>query len=398
MELRKVLLKEGILRNIQLMYAYRALSRSWIYLPIQIILFGQVSGSYAKAMTVIALGNIISSVLEIPTGCWSDKYGRKTVCSLGALSMFIAIALWTIANSFAVLCVGAFFYGAYYALSSGNNEALIYETLVQARKKKICFKVMSDYFSIGQFSLALSSLLCAALMFISIKAVMIATMIMMFSAFVITLFLIEPKHVNTYEGIGFKHTVQSMIFLWKNKKLRYYGLAETFEHGLNEGAFYFNSIFFKMFVPEWSLGIFRFFGHLFDAVGAYVSRFAEKNISNIKIAMYGSVGSNLINICSVLVSSFMSPVLKIGSSFAIGFNSPAAEVVWQDNIESIHRATIRSVVSLCKKLSFALFSFLIGYMADITNPYWAMLSAYVFALVSNVFYMLADKRGVRCNQ
>lgn len=107
MELRKVLQK-GILRNIQLMYVYRALSRSWIYLPIQIILFAQVTGSYAKAMTVIALGNIVSSILEIPTGCWSDKYGRKNVCSLGALSMFVAIALLTVADSFEVLLVVLF--------------------------------------------------------------------------------------------------------------------------------------------------------------------------------------------------------------------------------------------------------------------------------------------------
>ena len=146
-----------------------------------------------------------------------------------------------------------------------------------------------------------------------------------------------------------------------------------------------------MFVPEWSLGIFRFFGHLFDALGAYVSRFAEQKMSNIKIAMIGSVGSNLINICSVLVASFMSPILKIGSSFMMGFNSPAAEVVWQGNIKSIHRATIRSIVSLCKKISFALFSFLIGYMADLTNPYWAMLIAYLLALTSNIFYVMAEK-------
>ncbi len=394
MELRKVLQK-GILRNIQLMYVYRALSRSWIYLPIQIILFAQVTGSYAKAMTVIALGNIVSSILEIPTGCWSDKYGRKNVCSLGALSMFVAIVLWTVADSFEVLLVGAFFYGVYNALSSGNNEALIYETLVQAKKKKMCFKVMSNFFSIGQFALAISSLLCAVLMFVSIKTVMIATMIVMFLAFIVTLFLIEPKHVNVYEGVGFRHTIQSIVFLCKNKKLRYYGLAETFEHGLNEGAFYFNSIFFKMFVPEWSLGIFRFFGHAFDALGAYISRFAEQKMSNIKIAMIGSIGSNLINMCSILVASFMSPMLKVGSSFAMGFNSPAAEVVWQENIKSVHRATIRSLISLCKKMSFAIFSFLIGFVADITNPYWAMLAAYVLALISNIFYILAERYNVK---
>ena len=100
---------ERIFRNIQLMYIYRALSRSWIYLPIQMIFFAQITGSYAKAMTIIALGNIVSSVLELPTGCWSDKYGRKTVCALGALSMFVAITLWTFATNFEILLLGSFF-------------------------------------------------------------------------------------------------------------------------------------------------------------------------------------------------------------------------------------------------------------------------------------------------
>ena len=98
-----MLLKKGILRNIQLMYIYRALSRSWIYLPVQIILFAQITNSYTKEMTVIALGNIVSSLLELPTGCWSDKFGRKNVCSLAALSMFAAISLWTFASGFEML-------------------------------------------------------------------------------------------------------------------------------------------------------------------------------------------------------------------------------------------------------------------------------------------------------
>ena len=60
-----MLLQKGILRNIRLMYVYRGLSKSYIYLPIQIIYFAQITGSYAKAMSVIALGNIVSSNIRV---------------------------------------------------------------------------------------------------------------------------------------------------------------------------------------------------------------------------------------------------------------------------------------------------------------------------------------------
>lgn len=46
-------------------------------------------------------------------------------------------------------------------------------------------------------------------------------------------------------------------------------------------------------------------------------------------------------------------------------------------------------------MSFAIFSFLIGFVADITNPYWVMLAAYVLAFISNIFYILAERYNVK---
>jgi len=383
--------KTLVARNIPLMYLYSAFSKAWIYLPVQIIFFSQITESYTKAMGIITFGNIITTVLELPTGCLSDKFGRKRICSLGAFCMFLALLLWSFSTSFTSLIAGSFFYGAFYALSSGNNEALIYETLLQLHKKNSSYKIMSKFYAIGQFSLAISAIICTGLMFISIRSVMLSTTIMMFFAFYVTLFLIEPKHYYTFHSTGFKHIKQAVLFLWKNKKLRYYGLAEIFQHGLSEGGFYFNSIYFKLFIPEWSLGIFRSIGHFFDSLGSYISHLLHVKFSEIKIAQIGSFSSNIINICSVLAASFLSPILKIGSSFAMGVNTPAAEIVWQKNIHSFHRVTIRSIVSLLKKLSFALFSFLIGYIADLFTPYFALLFAYILAFFTNFLYTFAEK-------
>ena len=54
-------------------------------------------------------------------------------------------------------------------------------------------------------------------------------------------------------------------------------------------------------------------------------------------------------------------------------------------IEGTHEIII-SLMSLGKSLIYALCALFIGIVADLSNPYWALLSAYVLCLLSNWLY------------
>ena len=101
--------------------------------------------------------------------------------------------------------------------------------------------------SLEQLSLAIGSLLGMVFVFISLRAVMIASIVPAVIAFMITLKLAEPKKVYEDNSTNILHIFNSLKYLLKHKKLRTISVAETLHYGLNEAAFDFNSVFFKQF-------------------------------------------------------------------------------------------------------------------------------------------------------
>ena len=168
-------------------------------------------------------------------------------------------------------------------------------------------------------------------------------------------------------------------------------MAETLHYGLNEAAFDFNGVFFKQFVPEWSLGIFRSIGHFANSLGNYLSFFSAKHLGLKSTILLGACLDNFINIISVLAASVWSPIIKIISTFSSGVKEPAVETLFQNDCSEQERATILSIISLFSSLFYSLCAVLIGMLADMTSPFTAMLWAYVLALLSNSIFFFALK-------
>jgi MFS family permease len=276
-------------------------------------------------------------------------------------------------------------------LESGNNNALLYDSLVQIKRKQDYHKEISKNTSLGQLSLAIGSLAGMAFVFISLRAVMIAAIIPAVIAFVITLRLVEAKKSYDSETTNFLHIFKSLKYLLKHKRLRTISLAETLHYGLNEAAFDFNSVFFKQFVPEWSLGIFRSIGHFANSLGNYLSFFAAKRWGLRFTILFGVCCDNFSNIISVLAASVWSPIIKIISTFCSGLKEPAEDTLIQNDCSEQERATLLSIISLFGSLFYSLCAVLIGMLADMTSPYTAMLCFYILALTSNSLFFVALK-------
>ena len=179
------------------------------------------------------------------------------------------------------------------------------------------------------------------------------------------------------------------FLLVKHKRLSGISLAETLHYGLNEAAFDFNAVFFKQFVPEWSLGIFRSIGHFANSLGNYLSFFAAKRWGLKFTILFGVFFDNFSNIISVLAASVLSPIIKIISTFCSGLKESAEDALIQNDCSEQERATILSIISLFGSLFYSLCAVLIGMLADMTNPYTAMLCFYVLALTSNSIFFIA---------
>lgn len=382
---------DKIENNIKYLHWYSFWENFILFYPVKILFFAEVCGSLVEAMSLFAIQNLSITLLEIPTGCLSDKWGRKWVCRAGAAVMLFSFILYAFAGSYLVLAIASVLNGLSWALASGNNRALLYDSMAQIGRKKDYHQEVSKNISLEQLSLAISSLIGMVFVFISLRAVMFASIVPAIIAFAITLKLEEVKKSYDDKNTSLIHIFNSIKHLLKHKRLRGISLAETLHYGLNEAAFDFNGVFFKQFVPEWSLGIFRSIGHFANSLGNYLSFFSAKHLGVKSTILLGACLDNFINIISVLVASVWSPIIKIISTFSSGIKEPAIETLFQNDCSEQERATILSIISLFSSLFYSLCAVLIGMLADMTSPFTAMLWAYVLALLSNSIFFFTLK-------
>ena len=146
-------------RNINVLRWHNFFLDFRLYGPIAIIYFAQITGSYALGLAVFSFAAITSAIFEVPTGIFSDFIGRKKTIILGSLASVFAIISYALADSFAMLALGAVFEGIELSLFSGNNDALLYDTLRQGKKTGRFSDLLGKLSSMCQAGLGISALI-----------------------------------------------------------------------------------------------------------------------------------------------------------------------------------------------------------------------------------------------
>ncbi|MBI4066089.1 MFS transporter [Candidatus Gottesmanbacteria bacterium] len=81
-------------------------------------------------------------ILEVPTGAVADKIGRKHSIALGSLVVSLAVLLYGSIPRYEVFLVSEFLFAVGYALSSGADQALLYDTLKEEGKEGESVKIL----------------------------------------------------------------------------------------------------------------------------------------------------------------------------------------------------------------------------------------------------------------
>ena len=377
------------LKNIKLFYISGFLDSFWPCAPFFIIYFSQITGSFTLAMSLNTIDNLITTFLEVPTGILSDKFKRKTVTCLGALSVLIAACLYSIANSYLILVMASVFYGLYVALMSGNNEALIFDTLKENRLQNSYHKVLGRIQGYGSLAFGISALLGSGIVWLyGIRETFYVVVLVNFLLLLVSLNLHEPEiHTNKISDNPFKHFSQSIKNLWKNKRLRYLTIATGTDYGVSYAAYNFISVFFNQFVPTWVLGALRTVSYFFGSLSYFLSYKISIAMGYTKTIMIFVCLNYLINLLSVLANCVIAPFIKIFDNLTNGILGPAQSALLQKEFTDKQRATMGSVVSLFRSLVYAASSLLIGIMADLLSEYVSLIIIYIgLFLLLPVYY------------
>lgn len=130
-----------IQRNIFINYIYTGIKCMDMTSSIWVLYLAYRGMNLAEIGLLEGIFHLTSMLFEIPTGAIADLLGRKKTIVLSRISALIATLLMISANGFWGFAISFIFSAASFNLSSGSEEALVYDSLKQLGKEEQYVKV-----------------------------------------------------------------------------------------------------------------------------------------------------------------------------------------------------------------------------------------------------------------
>ena len=344
--------------------------------------------SYTQVMILQSFYVIVVLLMEIPTGAIADHFGRKTSLTLAGISSSIATLVYTSVPNFYIFLAGEFFWALGYALLSGCDEAMLYDSLkeidMEAKSKKFIGRLRSFEMAAIMIAAPIGSLIASK---IGLRYAMRFVFFPFFSAFLVALTFREPHIKSEKEEKGkYIDTLKSGIVYFKGHKI------------LKILAFDLISISALVFFIIWmyqpllgKLGVpiiyFGFVHALMSGIQIPVMNGfdrLEKIFGSKKRYLFFS--ALFPAICFILLginnNNFLA-IAIIGLTAGFGLSRNVLFQSYMNKyIESHNRATVISTISMLRSLVCAVMYPLVGLMVD-----WSL--NYSFVIIGTLMIICA---------
>lgn len=385
-------------RNIRLLALFNFCLDFRLYGPFAILYFSQVAGSFALGMSVFSVVMLASSLLEVPTGVLSDRMGRKLTVVCGAVCSVLSIVCYALGGSVAMLLVGAVFEGAARAFWSGNNDALLYDTVVELGEEAAYNDYAGKTSSMYQFALALSAVAGSAVAFFVPDALVILmwlSVIPQVGALIVSLQLVNPTPHQQTSGNIFAHLGTAYRKIMENPRLRTLSLANILSFAMGESSFQFRATFTEMLVPVWALGIIRLLAHIGAASSYYFAGRIIRRFGELRLLVGGITFALTVNLVFMLFPSILSPFFMAATSLLFGVNMTAIGGLMQREFTTEQRATMGSLTSFAGSLGFAVYALLLGALADAIGVIPALIASELLHYITPYLFWRAFQHESR---
>lgn len=377
-------------KNIYLIGILNFLMEFKLYGAIAILYFQEISGSIIKSMSVFSIVMVASALLEIPTGILSDKIGRKKTILLGTIFSFFYIVFYAISNCYVMLIIGAIFEGLERALFSGNNEALLFDTLKAENKESEYGKYLGKTNSMFYCAGIISSILGTIIAFkTSYRLIMYLSIIPRIINIIIAIKIEEKGLYKQASTNILKDFVNSIKYMMSNYILRKQLIADTITDGVGEASFQARGEFYQLVWPQWALGIPNAIANIGSFLGNWFSDKIINKLGKNKVIIIGEMYSIISNVVAMLIKNIFSPIIIITNSF-IPTGIPKEDISQQQYKEE-YRSSMGSIKSFFKSISCAIFGIIIGILAENIGIVYTIASVQVFKLISIIIYLIIFK-------
>jgi MFS family permease len=367
-------------RNVRLLSWFNFFGDFRMYGPIVVIYFAQVTGSYTAATSLLAAKMLSSASFEVPTGVLSDRLGRRGTMITGAVVMVAAHLGYAGASGYGLLLAAVVLEGLATSLWSGNNESLLYDTLLDAGREEEFPRHSGRVNSMFQIALALSASIGGVVADAwSLRVVVLLSVVPQVLCVLVALRVREPRVHGPLESNMLVHLGSALRGIRLNPVLRRMTLVSALRYS-SESAAQLSPVFVAGLWPLWALGLWRTFGHGVAFVGFRVSGWVIDRASAARTLVFGELSDNVANFVALVKPTVFSPVL-LGSP-AYGMSTIAQQTLLQREFTDRERATMGSLASLLGSVLYALVALGAGLLADRWGIVPALLAIQAVVLIA----------------
>lgn len=342
-------------QNILLYKLYQAFREPLFWGPILIIYIQKIGGmSLAQIYLMESVCVILLFILQIPTGALADKIGRKKTMLIGSWMLVADCLVFGLARNPAWIWTANIFWSFGFSMISGADSALLYDTLV-SQGKSDSYKLVDGKSIANRFILfAIASPIAGYLATTNMRLPVLLGLPGLLATCAIIMCMVEPPRTGDTMA---KKRIQdimklSVIFVANNKRVKWI-IAYT------ALLLVIGKVWFFSYNPYFELVSFpvKYYGWVFFAlniVAATFSYFAHP------IAKRLSPGRSFV----VLVLITGIPILIMGAITILpmvflvlfqnvtrGYLRPVMGQFLNDELDSVHRATVSSVQSAVDALA-----------------------------------------------
>lgn len=375
------------MRNIKLLAWFNFFSDFKLYIPLAIIYLSNVTGSYAQGAAIISIAMLSTAVFEVPTGIFSDFIGRKKTIIMGAATSVLYVSLYGLGTSFWPLAVAAAFEGLARSFYSGNNDALLHDTLTEHKLQHKYHHYLGRLSSMFQIGLGIAAVLGSLIAAWSFQAVFAISALAQLVCFFIAFQFKEPRVKGRLISANvYTHLTDSFKDIMKNSKLRLLTLSSIFSFGFGEASYQFRGAFYIMVWPIWAIGFASMISNFGAIFGFYYSGKIIDKLGGTRILVLSAIYNRFIDFTALIFASPLSPLLMTTTSLHYGIAYTAKGAMMQKEFTEHQRATMASIASFGGSICFGAVTVALGIIADSWDPRIALILLETLLLLNIYIY------------
>jgi MFS family permease len=327
---------------------------------------------------------LVSTIFEIPTGSWADRFGRKKVYIYGLLTGIFSLSMYLFTRNYVILICSQIIAGFAVALKSGPLEALVYDWLKEQKREKEFMNITSNnltYLFIGRVIGAVVGGVAYSLHPTLPFALLLITSI---AALFVVRGMSESRHT-IHDPLSDKGLISEAIktFLHLMRKIDYAVImwaSICFSGFANMLWYAYQPYFQKLGFSGKAIGFLYIPVSIASAAGSQIVKRILPKVHTgwLYTAMLLVTALVAWGMHTFVFAAGMSAIVLL--SVVFGFDNPASASYFQPYYPSKIRATINSIESLIGSLILVIASITTGYFLD----HWGMSKLFLFVGVSTL--------------